>query len=506
MNPTELLNRRSNSSARGVNPGASGSDDPIIAASRSSSFVPQIMLIAMAVSVIVSGGAAEFRAGFASLDITPPVGWRRAGNYTEMISTGVNDPLRTKAMVLEDAGVAFAFVGNDLCSVPRDLTDRARALASARTGIPTNHIVITATHTHGGPEYLGPLRDFLHERAQQRNNGQDPHEPIDYRAQLVERWAAVVAAAWSNRQPATLEVVIPRLESVAFNRRYWMKNGTVGWIPRKGDTNIFRPAGPVDTDFPFLLARAAEARQALGSLAIFAMHTAVYGGPPFGADFPGHLQTNLAGVFGPQFISLFGEGCAGDVNHLNPFSRDPQPWATVSPAIGQAMATVALTHLPYASRIRPGSLAVRSTVIRSPVTPITDAEYTAARTLMETLDQNGAAFLTIVDAWRKIFRHQFWEQHGGQLPQEIQAVRLDADTALVTLPHEVFTELGTAIKSASPFRRTLVISLANDLDFYIPTRRAFEEGHYEPTTCPLEPGCGERLVAAAVALLHDLKP
>jgi len=82
---------------------------------------------------------------------------------------------------------------------------------------------------------------------------------------------------------------------------------------------------------------------------------------------------------------------------------------------------------------------------------------------------------------------------------------VDRDTAIVTLPHEIFVELGMAIKSGSPFRTTMVISLANDLDFYIPTRRAFEEGHYEPTACPLEPGCGEDLVHAALGLLRELK-
>jgi len=449
---------------------------------------------------------AEFRVGFASADITPPVGWRRAGNYTELISTGVNDPLMTKAMVVQEGATTFAFVGNDLCSVPRDLTDRARTRASQLTGIPVENIVITATHTHGGPEYLGPLREFLHERAKKANNGIDPREPIDYRAQLVERWADVIAKAWSNRQPASLELVIPRLEGVAFNRRYWMKDGSVGWIPRKGDTNIFRPAGPVDTDFPFLFARRADSKEGLGSLAVFAMHTAVYGGPPFGADFPGHLQTNLTAAFGPKFVSIFGEGCAGDVNHANPFNPDPQHWTNVSPAIGRAMAQVALTNLPYASVVKPGSFAVRSLTIRTPVAPISDAEYAEAKRLMETLDSNGAAFLTLVDAWRKIYRHRFWKEHGGQLPQEVQAARFDADTALVTLPHEIFTELGIAIKASSPFRRTMVVSLANDEDFYIPTRRAFEEGNYEPTTCPLEPGCGERLVAAAVKLLNELKP
>ncbi len=467
---------------------------------------PAFVIVPFALFTTASLAMAEFRVGCASAEITPPVGWRRAGNYTEVISTGVNDPLKTKAMVVQDGATTFAFVGNDLCSVPRDLTDLARIQASQLTGIPVANIVITATHTHGGPEYLGPLRKFLHERALKASNGIDPHEPIDYRQQLVERWAGVIAAAWSNRQPASLEIVIPRLEGVAFNRRYWMKDGSTGWIPRKGDTNIFRPAGPVDTDLPFLLARRAGAPEGIGSLAVFAMHTAIYGGPAFGADFPGHLQTNLTAAFGSKFVSIFGEGCAGDVNHLNPFNPDPQHWTSESPAIGRAMAQVALTNLPYASAVKPGSFAVRSAFVLAPVTPISETEFEAAEKVMETLDQNGAAFLVVVDAWRKIFRKQFWERHAGRLPQEVQAVRFDADTALVTLPHEIFTELGIAIKAASPFRRTIVVSLANDLDIYIPTRRAFEEGNYEPTTCPLEPGCGERLVEAAVKLLNELKP
>ena len=291
------------------------------------------------------------------------------------------------------------------------------------------------------------------------------------------------------------------LEGVAFNRRYWMKDGTVGWNPRKGDPNIFRPAGPVDADFPILLARGSGVPDPIGSLSVFAMHTTSYSGKPFGADFPGELQTNLAAEFGPKFVSIFGEGCAGDVNQVDPFGSKPATPAS----IGRAMSDTVLKNLTYAARIKPGSFAVRSLTIQAPVAPVSQAEYESARKLMETLDRNGAPFLTLVDAWRKIFRKRYWEQHGGKLPQEVQAVRFDADTALVTLPHEVFNELGTAIKSASPFRRTIVVSLANDIDFYIPTRRAFEEGHYEPTTCPLQPGCGERLVEAAVKLLNELK-
>jgi hypothetical protein len=456
---------------------------------------------------VAPASAVEFQAGFAAVDITPPPGWRRAGGFSEFISTAGGDPLFAKAMVLSQGNTTVALIGNDLCSVPRELTDRARTQASERTGIPFSNIIITATHTHGGPEYYGPLRDFLHERAQSENGGNDPHEPLDYQSRLVQCWTEVIVKAHAARKPATLSVVVPQQHGVAFNRRFLMKDGSTGWNPGKLNTNIFRPLGLTDPDLPFVLVRDVTSQKPLGSLTVFAMHTAIYGGAPFGACYPGHLQSQLRHRFNaPDFVSLFADGCAGDVNHINVSSSDPHDGESYPPIVGARLATTMHEALPYARPVQPGQLAMRSMSIRAPVIPVSDADYAAARKLMENLDRSNAPFLVVVDAWRKMFGREFWQKHGGTLPQEVQAIRLDRDTAMVTLPHEVFVELGLAIKSASPFRTTIVISLANDLDFYVPTRRAFAEGHYEPTACPLEPGCGERLVQAAVKLLEELKP
>jgi neutral ceramidase len=468
------------------------------------------LLLALAASLLIPADPARaeaFRAGFGTADITPPVGWRRAGGFSEVVSTGVHDPLLTKSLVLSQGDVSIALVGNDLCSVPRELTDRARALASRRTGIPAANIVITATHTHGGPEYYGPLRDVLHERAERENGGRDPHEPIDYQALLVERWAEVIARAHADRRPARLSVVVPQQLGMAFNRRYLMADGSTGWNPGKLNPQVVRPLGPTDPDLPIVLVRDAATARPLGGLTVFAMHTAIYGAPPFGADYPGHLQAQLRSELGePGFISLFAEGCAGDINHVDIGSGEPQGGETYPPQVGARLAATIARSLPLDRPIRDGQLAMRSATIRTPVAPIDEREYAEARRVLEALDRDERPFLVVVDAWRKAFRHKYWRIHGGRLPQEVQAIRLDRDTAIVTLPHEVFVELGMAIKSASPFRTTIVISLANDLDFYIPVRRAFEEGHYEPTTCPLEPGCGERLVEASVKLLNELKP
>src|SRR5207249_1708302 len=97
------------------------------------------------------------------------------------------------------------------------------------------------------------------------------------------------------------------------------------------------------------------------------------------------------------------------------------------------------------------------------------------------------------------------QRRGSTWPMEVQVFRLDSDTAIVCLPCEIFVELGLAIKQASPFKRTFVISICNDRPSYVPTKKAFAEGSYEITNARVKPGVGEMLVEAAVAMLKELK-
>ena len=97
-------------------------------------------------------------------------------------------------------------------------------------------------------------------------------------------------------------------------------------------------------------------------------------------------------------------------------------------------------------------------------------------------------------------------RRGPTCPMEVQVFRLDADTAIVCLPCEIFVELGLGIKQASPFRNTIVISICNDRPSYVPTRKAFAEGSYEVVNSRVQSGGGEMLVEAALQLLRELKP
>jgi hypothetical protein len=94
---------------------------------------------------------------------------------------------------------------------------------------------------------------------------------------------------------------------------------------------------------------------------------------------------------------------------------------------------------------------------------------------------------------------------GDIVPLEVQAFRLNDETAIVTLPSEIFVNLGLSIKAASPFKTTLVIELANNSVAYIPTKQAFLEGSYEVVNSRVERGTGEKLAETAVELLKELK-
>lgn len=466
-------------------------------------FVVSLLVLFSSLASFITA-AEPLRVGFAENDITPPVGYRKAGGYREVVSSGIDAQLLAKAVVLEQGNVRCAIVLSDLTGVPEPLTTQARQAIAEQTGIPFDRLVIAATHNHGAPEYWGPLRDIWHDTAVARH-GRDAVESADYPALLVDRWIDVVVQAQARAQRAELSLLVTQQPALAFNRRFHMRDGSVRFNPGKGNPDIVRPAGPVDIELPFLLARD-ETGRALGSLTVFAMHTATAGGGNFGPDFPGRLATNLRSTFGEPFISIFAEGTAGDVNHIDVRRTEKQPGNTEPARIGDTLAATITEGVEQLGWLQHPSLAIRSRIVRWPIKPgVREQDYRAAKQLIAEQKANRAAFLDLVAAWRDCHRWELQQRHGDKKPLEVQVVRLDTDTAIVTLPHEVFVELGVGIKSASPFRNTLVMTLANDVDFYIPTRRAFEEGSYEVTTCPLVPGCGEALVAAALEVLNELK-
>src|SRR5438552_2214535 len=95
--------------------------------------------------------AEELRAGAAAVIINPPEGTPMAGYYSARGANAVLDNLYCKALVLQQGGTRVALVVCDLISLPRRTVTEARKLIEKETGIPSGHVMISATHTHTGP-------------------------------------------------------------------------------------------------------------------------------------------------------------------------------------------------------------------------------------------------------------------------------------------------------------------------------------------------------------------
>jgi hypothetical protein len=74
----------------------------------------------------------------------------------------------------------------------------------------------------------------------------------------------------------------------------------------------------------------------------------------------------------------------------------------------------------------------------------------------------------------------------------------------VSLPGEIFVELGISIKRASPFRNTIVSELADGSVGYIPDRITYSQGNNEVVSARCAAGSGELLVDSAISQLREL--
>lgn len=444
--------------------------------------------------ILAASAHAQLRAGAAAVDITPPPGAPMPGYYYNRGGDGVHDPLHAKAMVLEHGGAKAALVSCDLISLPAAIVNDARARIERATGIPRTHIMISATHTHTGALLLsGPTRYNL--------EGEALALAQRYSASLPERIAEAVVKASAALRPARARAGAGHEPALTFNRRFLMTDGSIAWNPGKRNPRIVRPSGPIDAEVPVVWIED-EKGEALAAYVNYALHLDTVGGTQVSADYPYTLSKLLSAAHGGSLVTLFTIGAAGNLNHLDVSTSRPQKGHGEAARIGTVLAAEVLKTAWKADPAAGERVQAATTVVPLPLREFTAEELEWARKTAATFGRKDAApFNDLVRASRIT---DVAARAGKPLEAEVQVVALGSDVAWVGLPGEIFTELGQAIKLASPFRRTIVVGLANASLGYIPHRKAYAEGAYEVVSARCAEGSGELLVDKAVELLLQL--
>lgn len=434
----------------------------------------------------------ELRVGAAAVPITPPVGIPMAGYYSERGAQGVHDDLHARAIVIEAGGRSVALVVLDLITTPRPLVEEARREIERTTHVRGADVMISATHTH-----TGPVLD------RQSAFGGQSDKVRDYLAGLPAKIAEAVHQAEARLAPARVSAASGHEDSIAFNRRYHMTDGTVGWNPGKLNPKIIKPAGTIDPEVPVVNFESAVGRP-LAVYVNYAVHLDNVGQPRISADMPYTLARALADYKGAEMVTVFSAGCCGDVNHIDVRWREPQSGFANASRMGTILAAEVLRTWPRLEPVQADAVRVRSAMVPLSLPQISEADVARSRAIIARMeDPKGLrpAFLEMVDALKT---RDVAARRGRPLEVEVQVIALGDELAWVSLPGEIFTELGLAIKQDSPFRRTIIAELADGAIGYIPARRAYAQGNYEVVSARCAEGSGERLVDTALRMLKEL--
>src|SRR2546422_1844098 len=293
---------------------------------------------------VASPIAAEFRAGAATVDLTParlPI--RTAGNLTLTVVNKVHDPLHSRALVLDDGSTRLAIAVVDSCMIAREDLDEAKSAAGRVTGIPVENMLVSSTHTHTAPAVYGC-------------HGNDA-EPA-YRAWLIPRITESIVQAWRNLRPARVGWGKSDLPTFVHCRRWVMQPGTaihpnpaftgqptniVMMNPGHGNTNKVRQTGPVDPAVTILSFQTPDGRP-LALLANYSTHYANAPSHEISADYFGEFCNIIAkelkaDELNPGFVALMSNGTSGDAN-CSDFTKTN--WVVNPVTVAKAVAAAAM--------------------------------------------------------------------------------------------------------------------------------------------------------------------
>lgn len=471
------------------------------------------------------GFAEELRVGVATTEITPGTNYPVSGYYSERLSTGTKDPLQAKAIVFRQGNQTAAFVVCDLITIASDLSVEVRRRVTERTGIPGDRVILAATHTHTGPDYTRELYSTVTGLPLPETwKGREP-----YADKLIEAIAESVVQAYEGARPARLKTgSATQNPDMAFHRRYLMRNGEYRtWIGLK-DPQVLRTAGPIDPEIGMLLVEDPESRQPTAMFSSYALHLDTVGGTLWSADYPFFIERTLRDELGGKLISLFGNGCCGNINHVDPNTTERNSAELIGTSLGKTI----LAAVPELTEIANPLLQMRGQIVQLPLQGCTAEQLSKAKQLLREI-QGGknADFYEHVDAYKRLIIEHLrtnadveetisligWglskskQGSGESLPVDLQVITVGRDLAIVGLPGEMFVEYGLRIKQASPFKTTLVVELCNVGEtIYVPTRegylaaeKTFTGGGYEVVNSTTLPGAGDLLVDTAVRLLME---
>jgi len=440
-------------------------------------FAAGLLLSGTAVSAeAVSAGQADvLRAGTARKDITPKMPVMLAGYASRKeLSQGVHDPLSVRVVAFEQNGKRLVLVSTDIVGFYGGTAASMRKAILAACGLQPSELFLAAIHTHSAP--IVALGEKVHP-----NNA-------EYTKWLESQLVAAVREALAQTVPVQIAVGSGS-SPVGVNRREFVKNAA-------GKTSVQlgrNPAVLTDREVQVLRVSRAGSGDLAAVVFAYATHSTAMGPHNFlvSGDVHGLAAQFLEKYFEGRVVAPAFAGASGDIDpwvRILPTFRTEKGWVPeavlMGTMLGEEVASV-LEDLKKAGRSGEAGRGREAVVAHTLSGPI----KTAFKTLTLPLEH----------------RVKFDASTGAESPEFNLTVGCIGGVAVVGLGGEVFNDIGKAIKAASPFPHTLIITHCNGAAGYLPTKEACPDGGYGVDNSPFAPDAAAELVQASLRLLRELQ-
>lgn len=429
------------------------------------------------------------KSGAAIIDITPTTTVFMDGMIREQKSIGVHDPIHARALVLSDdhdATNSFVIVSVEVCGLSEAFCRSVREIVTERTGIPIEHIILAATHTHSGPATVGYFNPVEEE----------------YLKELSQKLIGLIIQSVEDMLSAAVGYGSGQENSISHYRRLLTENNDVimNWEETPPGKSL-HSLGKSDPAVGVLkIVNPSDPKEVHCILFNHAGHPNVMSGENYliSADYPGVAAQLLESKF--KTMAMFVNGAQGSVDIDGLKHRDWEGVDRAGTALGKAAAEVVATIVPSTEHALKGGYINYSV----PARIITDGELTWAETMLQSSSGPMHALADGVgDDYKALLYKKLHELEADNITIEQTCIAV-GDCAFISFPGELFTEIGLQIKAASPFTHTCIIGLANGLTGYIPTAKAITEGGYAVDTRRVDAAAESIIIEHSITLLKQV--
>lgn len=403
------------------------------------------------------------RAGWASADITPPLGLPMGGRGSRL-SPGkeVMDPLEAKVLLLEDdRGGRQLWVSLDLVGLSTRSGAQLRLDLSMQTGIDLEAIVLNFVHVHSGPMANADKYAACMEK---------PAGLREYEAVLIERVVAAAVTAGQNVQDVTVGVHRGH-SSIGVNRRNRNEQGEMEMRPNAD--------GTCNPDLWVLNLVSASERAIVYSYGCHPVLVYGYAWNSLSADFVGISRRHLAGSFKEETHCQFIQGLAGNVRPRIVADYEANAFRKATPDEVQQTGTELANDVLSALEEPGDALELNLKAVAGRVLLAQDLERIPAPEYWKELSQSD-------DELEQNLGVYWGARLDKGLPPvkavlfEIGLLRLADGHDIAWMGGEPMAEWQDILRSSLQDQALTVWGYCQDVPCYLPTDALVEEGGYEP--------------------------